>query len=306
MGNPSVRFDEGRERVGHWPLRLSIQPFPPTLLQPFSPISLGMSGFLSGDGTVGDIFCLSGNVAPGTSPGVLTSSNLTFGGSADFFIELNGPNPGAGYDQLNVRGTNQLGGAKLHLSVGFPPVEGEEFVILNNDGSEPIVGTFAGLPNGSIATANGLQFRIRYFDAFNNDVILTLTNTAARLLSTTISGGNGDGNVDVNECNFLSVILTNVVAGGTISGITGALIPKTPGISVTAGVSAYPNLPAGGRGTNTTPFHFSTAPGFVCGTRLDFELILQTATNGSFTIPFSLPSGSASRKRPWRLRASSP
>ncbi len=25
MGNPSVRFDEGRERVGHWPL-----PFNPT------------------------------------------------------------------------------------------------------------------------------------------------------------------------------------------------------------------------------------------------------------------------------------
>src|SRR2546421_12098668 len=31
MGNPSVRFDEGRERVGHWPVRLSIQPLPPTL-----------------------------------------------------------------------------------------------------------------------------------------------------------------------------------------------------------------------------------------------------------------------------------
>src|SRR5438445_11922341 len=32
MGNPSVRFDEGRERVGHWPVRLSIQPLPPTRL----------------------------------------------------------------------------------------------------------------------------------------------------------------------------------------------------------------------------------------------------------------------------------
>ena len=31
MGNPSVRFDEGRERVGHWPVCLSIQPLPPTL-----------------------------------------------------------------------------------------------------------------------------------------------------------------------------------------------------------------------------------------------------------------------------------
>ena len=32
MGNPSVRFDEGRERVGHWPVCLSIHPSPPTLL----------------------------------------------------------------------------------------------------------------------------------------------------------------------------------------------------------------------------------------------------------------------------------
>ena len=31
MGNPSVRFDEGRERAGHWRQRLSIQPLLPTL-----------------------------------------------------------------------------------------------------------------------------------------------------------------------------------------------------------------------------------------------------------------------------------
>ena len=30
MGNPSVRFDEGRERVGHWPVRLSTQPLSKT------------------------------------------------------------------------------------------------------------------------------------------------------------------------------------------------------------------------------------------------------------------------------------
>ena len=35
MGNPSVRFDEGRERGGHWPSGLSTHPLPPTL-QPCS------------------------------------------------------------------------------------------------------------------------------------------------------------------------------------------------------------------------------------------------------------------------------
>src|SRR5436190_14357384 len=32
MGNPSVRFDEGRESVGHWPRASSIRPLLPTLL----------------------------------------------------------------------------------------------------------------------------------------------------------------------------------------------------------------------------------------------------------------------------------
>ena len=34
MVNPSVRFDEGRERVGHWPFGLSNHPLPPTLRGP--------------------------------------------------------------------------------------------------------------------------------------------------------------------------------------------------------------------------------------------------------------------------------
>src|SRR5439155_15798649 len=127
--------------------------------------------------------------------------------------ELNGPAPGTGYDQLNVRGTNQLGGSTLHVSVGFPPQEGEEFVIINNDGSEAIQGTFAGLPNDSIVTANNLQFRIRYSAIFENDVVLTLTNTVLRVAGVTLSGGNGDGNVDLNECNFIKVAITNVTGG---------------------------------------------------------------------------------------------
>jgi hypothetical protein len=32
MGNPYVRFDEGRKRAGHWPVCLSAHPLPPTLL----------------------------------------------------------------------------------------------------------------------------------------------------------------------------------------------------------------------------------------------------------------------------------
>jgi subtilisin-like proprotein convertase family protein len=46
------------------------------------------------------------------------------------------------------------------------------------------------------------------------------------------------------------------------------------------------------RGTNVTPFQFSTSPGFVSGTNIQFELIVTTLTNGAFTVPFAIPTGS--------------
>ncbi|MBI1840884.1 MAG: autotransporter-associated beta strand repeat-containing protein [Verrucomicrobia bacterium] len=261
--------------------------------QPHSPVTVNGTATLKGSGVIGDLFVF-GNLRPGESPGILTCSNVAFASQGDFFVELNGPAPGAGYDQLNARGTNQMGGSTLHVAVGagFAPHEGEDFVILNNDGSEGIVGAFAGQPNGSIVTANGLQFRIRYSAIFENDVVLTLTNTAARLVSATVSGGNGDGAIDGNECDFIQIVITNVT-GGALTGVTGSLVSKTPGVSVTSGDSAYPTIPAGGRGANTAPFQFSVGPGFVCGTIVTFDLVVTTPSNGTFSIPVSLPSGAA-------------
>lgn len=255
--------------------------------QPLSPVTINASGTLAGRGTVGTITSSSGDLKPGPSaaagPAILTSGNVAFNAGTIFTTELNGPNPGTGYDQLNVSGTVNLGGAALVVvpGAGFAPQEGDEVVILNNDAAEAITGTFAGKANGAVFTAGGLQFQIRYFDTFGNDVILTVTNTAARFVAATVSGGNLDGNVDVNECNLLSVAITNV-AGVALTGV-----------SVTVGTSGYPNIPLAGRGTNTTPFQFSPSPAFVCGTNLDFELVVSTAANGTFTIPFSIPSGSA-------------
>jgi autotransporter-associated beta strand protein len=260
--------------------------------QPQSPVAVNGTANLGGSGVIGNLQ-LFGSLRPGASPGVLTCSNVNFAAGSDYFVELNGPNPGTGYDQLNVRGTNQLGSSTLHLSVsGLAPFEGQQFVILNNDGAEAIVGTFNGLANGSLITVNGLQFRIRYSDIFLNDVVLTHTNSAARMVSASIAGGNGDGNIDLNECNFLNVVLTNTT-GAILSGVSATLFPKTPGVSVMVGTSAYPTMAANGRATNTTPFQFSVGPGFICGTNVDFDLVVQTPADGTFTVPLSFVSGSA-------------
>ena len=76
--------------------------------QPQSPVQVYSGGTLGGSGTVGDIVA-AGTVSPGASPGTLTCSNLTFiysGTPGEYSVELTGPTPGTGYDQLNVTGTN--------------------------------------------------------------------------------------------------------------------------------------------------------------------------------------------------------
>jgi autotransporter-associated beta strand protein len=269
-----------------------------------SPVMVGDDADLSGRGVVGNIRCL-GEIKPGVpnvfAPAVLTCSNLFLGSSTFLDIDIGGSQPGTGYDQLNVRGTNTLSGdsvgtsgtrLRVRVGGGFAPTEGQQFVILNNDGADAIVGRFDGLPNNSVFTAlTGEQFHIRYSDTFGNDVVLTYTNTPTRVVANTISGGNGNGVADVNECNFISVVLSNTT-GGVLNNVVGTLVSKTPGVSVTYGSAAYPGIPVAGRGTNSTPFQFSTSPAFVCGANIQFDLVLSTATNGSFTVPvFTGPTG---------------
>ena len=258
--------------------------------QPASPVRIANNGTLAGTGIAGAISGGLGTLAPGASPGTLTCSNLCLSNNTVLTIELTGTNS----DQLNVRGTNNLGGATLQVTTaGLSPTEGQTFIILNNDGTDGITNTFAGLPEGGIVSAGAYQFAVSYTGGTGNDVTLTYTNTAIQIASATISAGNGNGAVDANECDLLTVVLTNGSAYA-LSGATAALTPVTPGLAVTYPASAYPNVIPHGLGTNSETFQFTTWPGFAafCGSNVQCQLTLNSTSHGSFTLPVTLPSGS--------------
>ena len=138
-------------------------------------------GTLAGSGTVGHLYPEAGSavVSPGNSPGILTCSNFnaSASGPGTLQMELNGTTAGSGYDQLNVRGTVNLTGITLNPSLNFASSIGDQFVLINNDGSDAVTGTFSGLPQNAVLGLNGQYFTVSYIGGSGNDVVLTHITT---------------------------------------------------------------------------------------------------------------------------------
>lgn len=111
-----------------------------------------------------------------------------------------------------------------------------------------------------------------------------LSQSPLVLYTNYLTGGNGNGVIDFNECNTLSLVLTNV--GTTnITGIRATLTTTNAGVIIAQPVSTYADIPVGGSAENQVPFKISTFPSFVCGTPIDFTLVAksdQTVATNTF------------------------
>jgi len=79
--------------------------------------------------------------------------------------------------RFDVTGTVTLGGGLTVNASGAPFPTGNTYLIIANDGTDPVVGTFLGLPEGSIITSGVQSFRISYVGGTGNDVVLTAIAT---------------------------------------------------------------------------------------------------------------------------------
>lgn len=133
-------------------------------------------------------------------------------------------------------------------------------------------------------------FRVRITDGGTRTLNQCLTGVAEFVFSSfevSMAGGNGNGIIEPDECNFLDVTILN---DGCLlgSGVSAVLSTTTPDVIVAQSNSAYPDVPENATGTNLTPFQVSTLPAFVCGTPIDFTLTVSFA-GGSSVVNFSVP-----------------
>lgn len=145
------------------------------------------AGLLDGTGTVSSVVMNGGTLNPGHSSGILrVQGNLTMSAGAVFESTLNGPIPGSEYNQLQIDGEVNLNGPTLDLQVGFTAAPGTSFIIIANQSTSPVSGTFAGLAEGAIFQVGGQYFSITYkAGPGNNDVVVTAVNPPGNLVGIT-------------------------------------------------------------------------------------------------------------------------
>ena len=137
---------------------------------------------LGGTGTVGNVLVQSaGILAPGASAGTLTSAgDVTLSTGSIFRVEIGGTTAGSQYDVLHLSGTGlsgliDLGSATIQASLigGFTPTVGQVFKIIDNDDTDAVANTFAGMSEGAGVLVSGQAFRVSYVGGDGNDVTLT-------------------------------------------------------------------------------------------------------------------------------------
>ncbi len=185
------------------------------------PISVADGVAVTGSGTLGGPLDVQGELVPGPTPGILQTADVSFRNGARFAVDLEGPTPSspAGlHDQLQVTGTVSLdGGVQLlgTLAGPFPAAPIGPFVIIANDGTEPVTGHFVDLPQQAVLEIDQRVFTISYdFDAGTgsdgggNDVALLDAGTAetevavdglGNLVITDINGGLSNDNLTIQS-----------------------------------------------------------------------------------------------------------
>jgi hypothetical protein len=177
----------------------------------------------------------SGQVLPGSSPGLLSINSYKQSGTGDLRIDLAGTTAGTQYDQLAVFGTVSLGGT-LHVALGFVPAVNDTFTIINNDGtSDKVTGEFNSLPDGGTITVNGVSLQINYNGGDGNDVTLKAVSTAATA-PPTVAVQINDGSAQRSMVTSMKVTFSQaVVLGGNPFTLT-RTGPGSPAGNVTVAI----------------------------------------------------------------------
>ncbi|QDV16090.1 Extracellular serine protease precursor [Gimesia panareensis] len=164
-----------------------------------SKVTVATGATLGGSGSVNAPVTINADaaLAPGSSPGFLSTGDLTLDADGNLNIEINGTAAGTQYDQIQVTGEVDLTGAKLNISSSFTAAAGDQFLLIQNDDTDSVTGEFVGRSEGTLFNFNGNQVYISYVGGDGNDVVL--------VVNTPPSAADQSFSIDENTANTTSV-----------------------------------------------------------------------------------------------------
>ncbi len=161
----------------------------------------------------------------GTTAGITNATTLSNGdlnlnaGTASFGVNLDGSN-----NKIVVNGAVNLTGAKLEVVSGdYGATVGTQYILIDNDGADPVVGTFASLPENATFSIGEREARISYQGGTGNDVVLTVTNKFYSFASFVndnwhhLGGGYVDNEYDVDPPTVWRRFEVPTMTGGVYS-----------------------------------------------------------------------------------------
>ncbi len=221
-------------------------------------LTVGSGQTLQGSGVAGSVTVQAGgNYGSITVVNALAEHSLAMQAGSNFNVALNAT-LNYSRDTIFSGGLLSLTGSNLVLGGTLTPANGQSFTIVNNFGSQPIDGTFSGLPEGAV-----------------------IPNFLGSGLSATITYAGGDGN-DVLVSVGSAPTTTTTLATSSASAVYGQ------GVTLTATVTASTTTPAG----NVEFFDATTGAELGVGTLLSSGA--NTATWTYVTAPMQIQATGAS------------
>ena len=132
-------------------------------------------GALAGFGQVNNAVTInpSGALNPTIGGNVLRAASFELYGP--LAMRLDGTAPFTQYPRVHATSVFLIHDeSQLLLSGDHVPTLGDTFMLVDNTGPNPIIGTFNGLPEGGVTSLNGVPMRISYVGGTGNDITLAV------------------------------------------------------------------------------------------------------------------------------------
>ncbi|MES2611145.1 MAG: SwmB domain-containing protein, partial [Pseudomonadota bacterium] len=275
-------------------------------------VSVSSGATLAGSGTVATAGAVNvasgGTLSPGNGgAGKLTiTGNLSLAPGATLAVDINGTTAGTQYDQVAVTGTVSVNGATLSATHGYTPGMGDIYRLIDNDVTDSITGSFAGLAESATLTAggNGTSLKGSYLGGTGND--FTLTAPVAPTVTSIVREGGAAQVTNATSVKY-TVSFSQAVSGvdasdfsvsgvaGTVGTVTDTGAGTTYTVTVndaTAEGSMRLDLKGSGTGIATTVGNLAIASGYAIGEFYNLDHVAPTTTVDS--IVFGTDTGGSS------------